>query len=183
MNNRFEWQKRYNIGVDFIDKEHQKLFSIMNKLFEYGENDAKTQWICQEGIKYFKGHAMQHFAEEEMYMASLHYEGYDMHRRLHDSFRKQTLPALEKELNESGYSPDAIKHFLGVCAGWLIGHTLTEDRAITGQTTSKWENLLPQEQMNMVSNTIIQLLYELFQLNARVISETYGGEKFGKGLY
>ena len=183
MNNRFEWHKRYELGVDFIDKEHRKLFSIMNKLFEYGENDEKTQWICQEGIKYFKGHAMQHFAEEEMYMASLHYEGYDRHRRLHDNFRKQTLPALEKELNESGYSPDAIKHFLGVCAGWLIGHTLTEDRAITGQTTSKWENLLPEEQMKKVSQTIVQLLNELFQLDSKVISEHYGGEKFGKGFY
>ena len=183
MNNRFEWHKRYELGVDFIDKEHRKLFSIMNKLFEYGENDIKTQWICQEGIKYFKGHAMQHFAEEEMYMASLHYEGYDRHRRLHDNFRKQTLPALEKELNETGYSPDAIKHFLGVCAGWLIGHTLTEDRAITGQTSSKWENLLPEEQLKKVSQTIVQLLNELFQLDSRVISEHYGGEKFGKGFY
>lgn len=183
MNNRFEWHKRYELGVDFIDKEHRKLFSIMNKLFEYGENDIKTQWICQEGIKYFKGHAMQHFAEEEMYMASLHYEGYDRHRRLHDNFRKQTLPALEKELNETGYSPDAIKHFLGVCAGWLIGHTLTEDRAITGQTSSKWENLLPEEQIKKVSQTIVQLLNELFQLDSRVISEHYGGEKFGKGFY
>lgn len=183
MNNRFEWHKRYELGVDFIDKEHRKLFSIMNKLFEYDENDIKTQWICQEGIKYFKGHAMQHFAEEEMYMASLHYEGYDRHRRLHDNFRKQTLPALEKELNETGYSPDAIKHFLGVCAGWLIGHTLTEDRAITGQTSSKWENLLPEEQIKKVSQTIVQLLNELFQLDSRVISEHYGGEKFGKGFY
>ena len=183
MNNRFEWHKRYELGVDFIDKEHRKLFSIMNKLFEYGENDIKTQWICQEGIKYFKGHAMQHFAEEEMYMASLHYEGYDRHRRLHDNFRKQTLLALEKELNETGYSPDAIKHFLGVCAGWLIGHTLTEDRAITGQTSSKWENLLPEEQIKKVSQTIVQLLNELFQLDSQVISEHYGGEKFGKGFY
>ena len=183
MNNRLEWQKRYNIGVDFIDKEHRKLFSIMNKLFEFGKNDEKTEWVIQEGVKYFKGHAMQHFAEEEMYMASLHYEGYDRHRRLHDNFRKQTLPALEKELNETGYSPEAVEHFLGVCAGWLIGHTLTEDRAITGQTTSKWTDLMSEEHVKIMSQTIIQRLSQLFQLDAKVISEHYGGEKFGKGLY
>ncbi|MCM1258771.1 MAG: response regulator [Roseburia sp.] len=183
MNNRIVWQNRYNIGVDFIDKEHRKLFSIINKLFEYGENDEKTQWVIQEGIKYFKGHAMQHFAEEEMYMASIHYEGYDRHRRIHDNFRKQTLPALEKELNESGYSPDSIKHFLGVCAGWLFGHTLTEDRAIAGQTSSKWENLMPEEDVALMSQTIIQVVDDLFQKEAKVISEHYTGEKFGKGLY
>lgn len=183
MVNQLEWHKRYNIGVDFIDKEHKKLFSIMNKLFEYGENRAKSEWVIQEGIKYFKGHAMQHFAEEEMYMASLHYEGYDRHRRLHDNFRKQTLPALERELAVTGYSQDAVKHFLGVCAGWLIGHTLTEDRAIAGQTDSKWSVILPEEQVELMSQTIIQLLDMMFQLNAQVISEHYGGEKFGKGLY
>ena len=95
---KFVWHDRYNIGVDVIDREHKKLFSIMNKLFSYDENDSKSRWAYQEGIKFFRGHAMKHFAEEEMYMASIGYEGYDTHRRLHDVFRKKTLPEIEKEL-------------------------------------------------------------------------------------
>lgn len=183
IHNRVEWQDRFNIGVDFIDREHRKLFSIVNKLFAYDGNDSKSQWAYQEGIKFFKGHAMKHFAEEEVYMASINYEGYDRHRHLHDTFRRKTLPEIEKELAESYYSEEAVKHFLGVCAGWLIGHTLTEDRAIVGQVESKWENLLPFEKQEAMKKFIIGQLREMFELDARVISKSYGGEKFGKGFY
>ena len=116
-------------------------------------------------------------------MASINYSGFDMHRRLHDTFRKKTLPEIEKELYQTRFSADAIEHFLGVCAGWLIGHTLTEDQAITGKTVSKWVGLLPEEEQDAMGKVVIQLLYDLFRLNARIISESYGGEKFGNGIY
>ena len=183
MSNRLIWQERFNIGVSFIDEEHKKLFSILNKLFEYSKEDEKSQWACQEGIKYFKDHAMKHFSEEESYMASIHYIGYETHRRLHDNFRKKTIPALERELTRTFYSADAIDHFLGVCAGWLIGHTLTEDRAIVGSTVSKWGDLLPEEKQTSMGQAIIQILGDMFQLKSRIISECYGGERFGKGVY
>lgn len=183
MNNQITWQDRFNVGVDFIDKEHKKLFSILNRLFQFGEDEEKSQWVYQEGIKYFKKHAMKHFAEEEAYMASIDYSGFEMHRQLHNSFRKKTLPEIEKEMLDTNFSEEAVKHFLGVCAGWLIGHTLTEDRAITGKAVSKWANLLPEDEQAEMGKVIIQLVYELFQLDARVISESYGGEKFGKGIY
>ena len=181
--NQFVWQERFNIGVEVIDREHRKLFTIMNKLSAYDGNDEKSRWAYQEGIKYFKEHAMKHFAEEELYMASIGYEGYDVHRRIHDTFRKKTLPEIEKELAESYYSIESVQHFLGVCAGWLIGHTLTEDRAIVGKAESKWGNLLPEEKQIAMKNTVTELLYEMFQVDAKVISDNYSGEKFGKGIY
>lgn len=183
MSNQLVWQERYNIGVDFIDREHKKLFNILNKLLAAGKEEEKSRWACQEGIKYFKDHAMKHFAEEEAYMASIHYAGFDTHRRLHDNFRKKMIPALEKELMQTAYSTEAVNHFLGVCSGWLIAHTLTEDRAITGKAVSKWGDLLPDQMQAAMQQTIIQLLSDLFQLEARVVSECYGGERFGKGIY
>ena len=33
MTSELIWQEEYNIGVDIIDKEHQRLFKIINKLF------------------------------------------------------------------------------------------------------------------------------------------------------
>ncbi len=145
MSNQFIWQDRFNIGVEVIDREHKKLFGIMNRLLTFSEKESKRQWVCEESIKYFKDHAMKHFAEEEVYMASIHYPGFETHRKLHDTFRQKTLPELEKELTQTGYSQDAVNHFLGVCAGWMIGHTLTEDHAIVGKATSKWGNLLPED--------------------------------------
>lgn len=183
--NQFLWNDRYKIGVDIIDREHKKLFTIMNKLFAYNSasDDAKSKWAYQEGVKFFKGHAMKHFAEEELYMASINYDGYETHRHLHDIFRKKTLPEVEKELQETNYSPEAVEHFLGVCGGWLIGHTMTEDRAIVGNMESKWGDLLPMERQEALKKEIVQMLNDLFQLDSKVINESYGGEKFGKGIY
>lgn len=162
MDNQMVWQEGYNIGVDLIDREHQRLFKIINKLFAFKEEEKDSQWISQEGIKYFKSHAMKHFEDEEEYMASIGYEGLEQHRQIHRRFRENTLPALEQELEHTGCSQEALEHFLGVCAGWLIGHTLTEDQAITGKRERKWENLLPGEELTAMKRVIIQLVFDMF---------------------
>ena len=183
METQFEWQDEYNIGVESIDKEHQRIFKIINKLFTFREEEKDSQWTCQEGIKYFKGHAIKHFSDEEAYMASIGYEGLEQHQRIHQNFRENTLPALEQELEQTNYSPEAVDHFLGVCAGFLIGHTLTEDQAITGERMSTWKDLLPSEEIAAVKKIITQMVFDMFHLESQVISDAYGGEKFGKGVY
>ncbi len=72
MGDKFIWKEEYNIGVDTIDQEHQRLFRIINRLFlsREEEEERTSQWACQEGIKYFQGHAAKHFMEEESYMLS-----------------------------------------------------------------------------------------------------------------
>ena len=155
MKTQFAWKEEFNIGVDVIDKEHKKLFKIINKLFAFKEDEETRQWACREGIKFFKGHAVNHFSDEEAYMDSIQYEGAEQHKRLHEGFRENTLPALEQELEQSGYASDAIEHFLGVCAGWLIGHTLTEDVAITGKM-KKQTNLLPEEDIAAMKKDLFE---------------------------
>ena len=184
MGNQLVWNKRFDIGVDIIDNEHKKLFRNLNKLFVLGEQDEKSQWVCQEAVKYFKNHALQHFTDEENYMASIDYAGLEMHRHIHENFREITLPALENELEQTGYSEDAVNHFLGVCAGWLIGHTLVEDQAIvSGEIIKQWKNLLPEEEQALMGQTIINQLHIMFQLESQLLSNCYGGEKFGDGIY
>lgn len=184
MSNQLVWQDEFNIGVDEIDKEHRRLFKIINKLFaaEDSGNDNYRR-TCQEGIKFFRGHALKHFDDEELYMAAMGYEGLERHKKIHKGFREHTLPALEQELEESAYSQEALEHFLGVCTGWLVGHTLTEDQAITGKHLSKWESLLPEDELDALKKVIIQLVFDLFHLESQVVSDTYGGEKFGRGVY
>ncbi len=183
MEGQLIWKEEYNIGVDIIDQEHRRLFKIINKLFRFSDEKNKSQWACQEGIKFFKDHAVKHFTEEEEYMASIHYERLNVHMHIHREFRERTLPALEEELEQTGYSADSVEHFLGVCAGWLVGHTLMEDRAITGKSRSRWVGLLSGKEQEDMRRILLQLMYDLFHLESYVISDAYGGEKFGKGVY
>lgn len=184
MENQFVWNDRYNIGVELIDTQHKKLFRILNKLFQFGQLEEKSQWVCQEAIKYFKDHTLEHFQDEENYMASIAYPELEMHRRIHGNFRDVILPSLEAELKRTNYSKNAVNHFLGVCAGWLIGHTLTEDPAIvSGETIKLWDNLLPEEEQAIMGQTIISQLNSMFQLDSRLIDNCYRGEKFGDVIY
>ncbi len=183
MDGQLVWKDEYNIGVDIIDREHRRLFKIINKLFRFTDEKGKSQWACQEGIKFFKDHAVNHFTEEEEYMASIHYERLGIHMHIHSEFRERTLPALEEELERTDYCADSVEHFLGVCAGWLVGHTLMEDRAITGKGRSRWMGLLPGKEQTAVKKVILRLMYELFHLESCMISDAYGGEKFGRGVY
>lgn len=178
--NQLVWHDRYKIGVDFIDKEHKQLFSTMNKLLQLTDSEEKSEWVCREGVKYLKNHTEKHFEHEEAYMQSIHYEDYDVHKRLHDNFRFETLPALEKEMEETQFSVESIRHFLGVCIGWVVAHTQTEDQAIVGKINSKWKNISQKSENDALESIILQLVQEMFRLKAKLISEQYAGEDFGK---
>ena len=180
---QFAWQEEFNIGVSSIDREHRQLFRIINKLFALRKEEKDDQWACQEAIKFFKAHAVRHFADEESYMESIDYSDLEQHRRAHRGFRENTLPALEQELERTDYASDAVDHFLGVCAGWLIGHTMTEDAAIVGGRITKWKNLLPEQELKALEKLIIQLVFDMFHLESQLVSDVYGGEKFGRGVY
>lgn len=184
MGNHLVWNEQFNLGVELIDREHQKLFRILNKLFALRQQEEKSHWVCQEAVKYFKEHTLQHFADEEAYMASIAYAGLETHKHIHNNFRERTLPALERELELNHYSEHSIHHFLGVCAGWLVGHTQIEDQMIvSGEAIKQWEQLLPEEEQAVMKQTVTKLLYQMFQLEAQLISDCYGGEKFGDGIY
>ena len=183
MDKQLVWKDEFNIGIDAIDKEHQRLFSIINRLFVLRHEEQKSGKACEEGIRYFYEHAIRHFTDEENYMELIGYKNLKIHKRIHKDFRDRTLPVLEGELKRSNYSPEAVDHFLAVCAGWLIGHTMTEDRAIAGKDVSRWEELLPAQELESMKNVIMDCVHQMFDLKARVISETYDGEKFGNGIY
>lgn len=183
MNKQVIWKDEYNIGVDIIDNEHKRLFQVINHLFALERENKGNLKVYQDGIRFLKEHTKSHFEDEELYMRSINYMGLDMHCRIHKSFREETLPALEEELIREAYSQESMEHFLGVCAGWLLGHTMTEDRAIVGDKVSKWVNLLPDEEVKAMQVVIISLIQDMFQLNSKLISDSYGGEKLGKSVY
>lgn len=180
----YQWRDEFKIGVERIDREHRQLFSIINKLYTMEKDGKDIRWTCQEGIKFLKSHALSHFDYEEEYMKSINFEGLAKHRALHKNFKEKTLPSLERALQRENYSRESVDHFLGVCVGWLIGHTLTEDMAITGKKEdTRWNNMFNEKEQADVKKVILQLLFEMFHLEAKVISDTYGGEKFGSGVY
>lgn len=175
------WNDRFNVGVECIDKAHQRLFSIVGKLLSLNQDTEKQQYACREGVKYFKSYTMKHFAEEEAYMKSIGYKDLDAHKCLHDNMRDITIPALEAELEEQNYSTGAIQHFLGMCVGWLNGHIMIDDHAIAGDTYKKWEHQPSESEIDSLEKAAIQALDNLYRIKAKPVSVHYGGEDFASG--
>lgn len=96
MEGQLMWKDEYNIGVDIIDREHRRLFKIINKLFRFTDEKNKSRWACKEGIKFFKDHATKHFMEEEEYMASIKYERLGVHMHIHSEFRREPFRPLRR---------------------------------------------------------------------------------------
>lgn len=178
-----EWNESFRTGIEILDKEHKRLFRVIDKLIEHKEEERDPEWSCKEGIKFFTNHAQRHFAEEEAYMETIGFPGLEHHRQLHDAFRDTTLPVLVRELKQSNYSQSAVDHFLGVAGGWLLTHTLSEDLAIVGQGSSKWNNLLATNDLNALKEVIVEYVFDIYNLESHLVSGAYGGERFGNGVY
>ncbi len=159
---QIQWQDRFNIGVEIVDRAHQRLFSIVQKILELYVERHEDQFACVEGIKYFKAYAIKHFAEEEAYMQSIGYPGYLAHKRIHDRMKRQTLPALERELYATHFSTESVHRFIGVCTGWLTGHIVIEDRAITGRTAGDFGSIQPDDERSVIHAVLLSPMQEMF---------------------
>lgn len=180
-----KWKEEYNIGVEIVDKAHQQLFAIVYKMMDLLEKEdvRKQQFACKEGIKFFKSYAVKHFAQEEAYMRSIRYPGYEKHHAIHESLKNQTLPVLEDELEDANYSEEAIRHFLGICIGWLTTHIMIEDQAIAGKTLSKFSDLRTEDEITKMASAISQIVEMTFGIQPVLMSEHYAGWDIGEALH
>lgn len=183
--NSVQWNDRFNIGVEIVDKAHQRLFAIVGKMIELNEDADKRQYACRETIKYFKSYTQKHFAQEEEYMRSINYDRdrYEVHKHLHDDLRDKTIPVLEAELEEQNYSEEAVHHFLGICLGWLTDHVMITDRAITGRVSDRWVFNPTKEEFGALEEAVSQIMKAMMGITPRLVSEHYSGEDFGKGIF
>lgn len=179
---RIVWDNKYKIGVEVVDKAHEKLFRIMHKLLDLAENADTHQSAYREGIKYLEAYSMTHFSEEEAYMRSIHYNEFAHHKRTHDNFRDKTLPSLKRDLELSGYSQLAVQRFIGTLNSWLAEHILREDQAIVGKAAVyKGKNL--SSQITAVSKAVNRTTQDIFQVEAKLSDAEYKGQNIGNAFY
>lgn len=178
---KIEWRDDFNIGVEIVDKAHRELFSIVRKIINLSQDDSKSQRACAEGVKYFKNYVIEHFSQEEEYMRSIKYKHYLAHKRRHDLMRFETVPVLEKELIESGYSRDAVKHFYDVCIGWLTTHIIVEDQAIIRNVDIQWEFEKGHEMRGM-ERLFNEAIREMFKTDVELLDEHYNGNPLDRAI-
>lgn len=131
------WQERFNIGVESIDKAHQELFRIANKLHRVVRtSDSNIKWTAAQTIKYLHSYTLRHFQDEEAYMRSINFRDYEAHKTVHATMRERIIPRLCSRLEQEDYSAESIEFFLDVLEKWLTRHILGHDREIVQKTLS-----------------------------------------------
>ena len=135
-----EWEERYAVGVESIDRAHQEMFAVISRVQRMIRIGGNVKWTVAEAIKYFKSYTIRHFEDEEAYMRSINYGGYENHKAIHSGMRERIIPRLFSHLENSKYSDEAVSQFLMVCEKWLSRHILGHDRDLV-----KWSEQPKEE--------------------------------------
>ena len=118
------WKEQFSVGVKEIDRQHQGLLDIINKIIDSIEKEnawESTKPIIDSLIHY----AYNHFATEEQYMIKVHYPELSEHIQLHLNFIKRVF---ELSLKVSQNGPEIQQELLKFVAGWYYEHVLGIDR-------------------------------------------------------
>lgn len=131
--NLFGFSDEYQIGVDIIDHEHKHIFGILERadalLQSWSENDKLDNFISV--FDELRAYSEIHFEDEEAYMQSINYDGYEAQKRAHDAFiAKMEEVDLEKV---DGDIRDYMESLIEFSLGWMVNHVLYMDSKIPGR--------------------------------------------------
>ena len=129
----YEIKPEFLTGIEFIDKEHTRLFELADETYEILHDDLsqdKTPEIVRlvsELIDYTR----VHFSHEEEYQKSIQYPFIEQHAKQHRQFEDSLLAidmdALENDLEGQNETVEGILEFL---INWLINHIQKVDKAV-----------------------------------------------------
>ena len=120
----FHWTDAYRVNIAVLDRQHQKLFDVVNELDEAlktGEGDSVLDAILQNLLDY----ALTHFVSEESLMQRYSYPNLASHRVQHEMFRKKMVAFMEDHRTGKPGVPVALLLFM---QDWLKQHLLLTDK-------------------------------------------------------
>ena len=82
MKRLFTWNSTYDIGVDSMNHQHQRLIDIMNTLYEQNQQ-GKPKALLLKTLVHLQEFTIKHFKEEESFMSSIHYTELERHQLVH----------------------------------------------------------------------------------------------------
>ncbi len=121
------WSTEYSVEVEEIDKQHQKLFAMLNELHEAMKSGKGSQ-TAPRILKKLVEYACEHFSLEEALMAQAHYPELARHKAEHDKLTGEVAKMLQDI--ESGKTVLSMKlqQFL---RSWLTDHIAGCDKKYT----------------------------------------------------
>jgi len=118
-----EWNDSYNLGIKEIDEQHQNLFALVNKMYNYvvqGAEQNATRKILEELIDY----TLLHFATEEAEFKRQQYPKFEEHKQEHDDLVR-IVWEFQGRVREKSITISF--EVLEMLSDWLKNHTTHSD--------------------------------------------------------
>ena len=121
----FKWTKDLETSIPLVDREHQKLVELLNKLYNAMKRGEGTE-VVGEIIGSLKRYTQTHFKNEEKLFEKLGYPKIDEHIKIHNNFVAKIVE-FEREFNSGSVALSIdIMNFL---RSWLKDHIAGDDQA------------------------------------------------------
>jgi hemerythrin len=125
-----EWNNKYKLGLEEIDKQHKKLFDLAEEIYNLLKSDLIVDKYNRivDLINELRDYTAFHFSEEEKYMESIKYKKLFTHKMEHlkfiDTVTKIDLDKIDE--NQDAY----ILELLDFVTNWIDNHILHTDLKI-----------------------------------------------------
>ena len=126
----YEMKPEYYTGIDFIDKEHAKLFEIASEAYDLLTNEFisdKYDYILHL-VTELKDYYRDHFAHEEEYMESIGYKRILSQKVAHNDFIEKMDEIDIYEVDER--QKDTLLDLINFLTLWLVEHIYKKDKLI-----------------------------------------------------
>jgi hemerythrin len=131
----FTWKPEYSVNEAVLDDHHQKLFTVLNSVYENVMNSLEGDSVLPT-IDELSAYTRYHFATEERYMREKGFPEIEDHVAEHRKFT-HTIEALR-----TGYHNNDLEitsELIVVLGEWLLHHVIKEDRKYSGLSAGAGE--------------------------------------------
>ena len=126
----YEFKEEFRTGIEEIDREHEKLFEIANRIYRTLMDDFipdKYDYIL-EIINELKEYAAVHFHNEEAYMIKVGYKKLFSQKIAHNKFVEKIGEYDLDFIDEN--QKEVILDMMEFVGDWLVKHIMESDKDI-----------------------------------------------------
>lgn len=127
-----KWEKKYEIGHERIDFEHQIFVDLIAKIDDAVMLRNDNSYI-ERLLNELRAYAVFHFISEENIMYSINYPDYETHKQHHN----ELLDKYSQKLMEIDLGEQKVEDLIIFLKNWFVNHTLHEDRKIASFVKGK----------------------------------------------
>jgi len=120
----FIWKESFNTHISLIDRQHRKIFGVLNRLYDAAQAPVDHNYVMQS-LREMNEYSNLHFSTEERLMTHYGYQELEIQKKQHKYYREQMVAQLTKAFHEEDET--VCKNSLQFLRDWFLNHILRED--------------------------------------------------------